>query len=186
MSGKIIDNQGGRNPSNNGGGGNTTSQILIDAIRSLISIFSGSIKVKIPENIVNPEGSKTVDVYRLQTIGSGLTETIIEIIASKSETFRFIRYGFFNNKALGIEVEFFPTIDGVRILELHGDPMLDYKLYLALGTDLAESNLIFCDITLLPGQKLEWKAKNNGGAMGEFGVRMRGYKVNTNNGQKSG
>jgi hypothetical protein len=99
MSGKIIDNQGGRNPSNNGGGGNTTSQILIDAIRSLISIFSGSIKVKIPENIVNPEGSKTVDVYRLQTIGSGLTETIIEIIASKSETFRFIRYGFFNNKA---------------------------------------------------------------------------------------
>lgn len=186
MGANIIDDKGGSPRSSGGGGGNPASQMLVEAIRTLVRLFSGEIRVKIPENIVNPEGSKTVDISRLQTIASGATETILKITAKKSETFRFIRYGFFNNKVLASEVEFFPTINGTRILESHGDPMQEFKLYLSLGDNLAESNLIFCDITLLPGQTLEWKAKNSGGAIGEFGVRMRGYRVNTNKENKSG
>lgn len=185
MAGQIYDDKGGT-PRSSNSGGSGVSQVLLDAIRSLIKLFSGEIKIKIPENLVNPEGSKIVDISRLQTIASGDTETILEIIAKKSETFRFIRYGFFNNKVLASEVEFFPTINGNRILEYHGDPMQNFKLYLSLGDNLAESNLIYCDIVLLPGQKLEWKAKNSGGAEGEFGVRMRGYKVNTNKENKAG
>lgn len=184
MAGQIMDNKGG-SPSK-GGGGNTVSEAILNTLRSLINIFNGEIRIKIPENIVNPEGSKTVDISRLQTIASGATETILRLEAKKGETYRFIRYGFFNNKVLASEVEFFPTLDGVRILEYHGDPIQDFKLYLSLGDNLAESNLIFCDIVVSPGQVLEWKAKNNAGAEGEFGVRMRGYRVNTNKENKSG
>lgn len=190
---KITDGpyKGPKGGGNGGGGGQTSMieyaiQMIRDLINTIINISKGTIAVSLPENVYHPEGSETFDIMRLQINGPQLKETVLKYSANEMQTIRFTHYGIFNNRAKGAEVRFYPTINGARILKWHGDPMENFALYLSVGIDLSEQAMIPCDIKLLPGQTLEWVAENISPVEGEFGVRMRGYVVNSNKLTKSG
>jgi len=181
-------------PKGSGGksGGGSTSMLehaigmLRDLVNLIINVSQGVFKISLPENQFNPDGSETFDIMRLQITNANTKESVLKYVADEMQTIRFTHYGIFNNKALGAEVRFYPTIDGSRILKWHGDPAEKFALYLSVGIDLSEQAMIPCDIKLTPGQTLEWFAENISNVQGEFGVRMRGYVVKSNKLSKSG
>lgn len=184
----IQQTSGPRGPG--GGGGSNPYSIIIEMMRiffgKIEQFITRPVKVYLPENIYNPDGSETFDIMRLQLTNANTKETVLEYTAGNQQTIRFTRYGIFNNKTFGAEVRFYPTINGKRILVFHGDPLDNFSLYLSVGVDLSENAMIPCDITLNPGDTLKWEAENISGVNGEFAVRMRGYIVNTHKKVKSG
>ena len=170
----------GASASGGGGGGLSVVDAITSGVKALLSRSLNPFSVTLPSNTFNPEGADTFDIERLVTLDAGATEAVISYTALESQTIRFIRYGVFTNVVLGDNVRFLPTINGNRILKFHGDPMNDFAIYLSVGPDLTENSLRQCDVTLSPGQTLQWVAKNLSGAKAEFGVRMRGYLINQN------
>lgn len=171
---KGVESEGGAS------GGMSVASAIIHSAKSILNRMMNPFSVTLPSNNFNPEGAETFDIERLVSLDAGEESVILEYTAKESQTIRFIKYGMFNNIVLGSNVRFYPTINGNRVLKFHGDPMLDFALYLAVGPDLTENSMRTCDITLSPGQTLRWVGRNLSGAKGELGVRMRGYLINAN------
>jgi hypothetical protein len=153
-------------------------EILNTFILRLKDLF---FKVLLPENHFSPDGADTFDIRVVGNLSPNSTEILLEYTAQDSQTIRFIRYGLYTNIVPAVNVDFFPTKNGSRILRYHGDCNDDFKLNLSVGPDLSENSLIPCDIVLMPGQTVRWTVKNNGDVPSDVGVRMRGYLITANN-----
>ena len=132
--------------------------------------------VELPRHLYIPEGASSIDFRRLVTLAAGSTnELLMRFVAPNGSITRIISYGIFNDGASAADYEFSPRVDGARVFPYHGDPMDNYKIALGLGPDLNNSALIPCQLTLLPGQVLEWIISNTSSVDTVMGVRMVGY-----------
>lgn len=175
-----------RGPEQQGGssGGVSVASAIIQSTKAILNRMMNPFSVILPLNTFNPDGAETFDIEKLVSLNAGEEATILEYTAKESQTIRFIKYGMYTNVVLGANVRFEPTIQGNRILKFHGDPMLNFALYLSVGPDLSENSLKTCDVILTPGQTIKWIGRNLSGANANLGVRMRGYLVNNNSNSK--
>lgn len=177
MSGiKFTDTQGAKGSGVN----NATSPglIIFEAARAILNRLAQAVKVSLPENHYSPEGSDQFDIRVAGTLTPGSTETLMSFKADTSQTVRMIRYGMYTNILQAANVDFYPTLNGSRILKYHGDPNDDFRLNFSVGPDLTENSLIPCDILVRPGEVIAWKVTNRGTVSANIGVRMRGFLVN--------
>lgn len=132
--------------------------------------------VNFPPHLFIPQGAQSLDLRRVVAVSSPSTGILLFSYTSPPGAItRFIKYGIFNDGQNGANYEFLPLVDGARIFPFHGDPSQNYKIYLGLGPDLSEASMIPCQLSLQPGQKLEWYISNTSGVDTSMGVRMVGY-----------
>jgi len=143
-----------------------------------------TINVILPSHLYIPENAESIDARVLCEIAPNVdAETeLLRIKANEGEKFRFINYAIFCDAEDQSTFEFFPRIDGKRILRLHGTPQENgsYKIALGLAPDMRNDALISCNILLKPNQLLTWHVKNIGDITVPMGVRMVGYVDNLN------
>ena len=153
-------------------------------MKELIEIFKKGIKVVLPSHLFSPSNAETIDIRKVCEIEKNTDEEslIFEIKAGEGEAFRFIKYAIYTDAEDQNDIEFFPRINGKRILRLHGTPQGSgsYKLGLGLAPDLSNYALINCDILLKPNQKLTWHVVNKNDVSVPMGVRMVGHVDNLN------
>ena len=132
--------------------------------------------VAFPRHLFIPEGAQSIDLRKYCSVASGsVKESLMRFVAPEGAQTYFMNYGIISDGLLSADIEFIPTVDGIRIFPYHGDPSNNYKMSLGLAPDLSNSSLIPCQLTLNPNQVLEWFVTNNGTVAANMGVRMVGY-----------
>jgi hypothetical protein len=132
--------------------------------------------VNFPPHLYIPQGAQSLDLRRVVSISSPSSNVLLfSFTCPPGAITRFIKYGIFNDGQNGANYDFLPLVDKGRIFPYHGDPTQNYKIYLGVGPDLSESSMIPCQLSLQPGQTLEWYISNSSGVNTSMGVRMVGY-----------
>ncbi len=126
-----------------------------------------------------PVSAQSVDLRRLATVDAGAETDLIIFIAPPTVTTKFTGYALFSDALDFNLVEFIPTVNGARIFPYHGDPQLNYKIALGLGSDFGNANLIPCQLDMSPGSVLKWHFVNKSLVPVSVGVRMSGYVDST-------
>lgn len=141
------------------------------------------IPVSLPKHLYTPEGCQSLDTRRVQTIPAGTTsQKILEIRCPASTILNFLGYCIFNDGEDAAFFGFSPLVDGQRVFPFHGDPLTiagvyrePYALYMGLAPDFGAEAVIPCQLSLQPGQVMEWYVKNLSPVAVDMGVRMIGY-----------
>lgn len=180
MSGIQIEPKDGQRGGSHIPSGASVQMVIAEAVKTILNRMRSSFSVNLPENHYSPDGADSFDIRVVGVLDGGATETLLSYKAESSQTIRFIRYGIYANIVLANNVDFFPTVNGSRILRYHGDCNDNFKMNLSVGPDLTENSLIPCDIVLRPGEILEWKVTNNSAVKSDLGVRMRGFLMTEN------
>lgn len=131
-----------------------------------------------PRHLFVPAGAESVDLRSVWNIPAGTNDfSILRFVAPQGASTRFIKYGIFNDGNAAVDYDFKPLVNGNRIMRYHGEPMANGSFHLALGLapDLAEEAMVPYQITLNPGDILEWLVSNNSIVDTSMGVRMLGY-----------
>lgn len=129
--------------------------------------------VALPLNLYPPVDSQTVDISALANIPPGTTQDLLVFTGQKGSITRFIGYSIFNDALMLALITLVPTVNGVRVFPLHGNPQLKFKMGLGLGPDMA--TLVLATLDLQPGDVLRWTFTNNDVVDVAAGVRMSGY-----------
>jgi hypothetical protein len=126
-----------------------------------------------------PVSAQSVDLRRLATVDP-LSETdLIIFIAPPTVSTKFTGYAIFSDALDFTLTQFIPTVNGARIFPYHGDPQLNYKIALGLGSDFGNANLIPCQLDMSPGSVLKWHFINSSTVPVSVGIRMSGYVDST-------
>lgn len=132
--------------------------------------------VNFPKHLYIPAGAQSLDLRRVINVPTATVDfELFRFVAPPGATTRFINYGIFNDGDNGAFYNFVPLVDGSRVFPYHGDPSQNFKIYLGLGPDLSQTAMIPCQLTLQPGQVLQWLITNTSGVDTSMGVRMLGY-----------
>lgn len=132
--------------------------------------------VSLPPHLFIPSDAQSLDFRCLFNIPPGTQDFVIMSYRGITGGLtKFIHYGIYLDALLFDLINIVPTVDGVRVFPLHGNPNNNFKIGLGTGADLSNSNLISCQLDLQPGQLLEWKVTNNDVVDIAAGVRMSGY-----------
>lgn len=133
--------------------------------------------ISLPSHLFVPPGAESVDIRVAADIAAGTTVpvSIMSFTAPKGSVTHFIQYGVFSDGSLAANQEFIPRVDGRRAFPYQGDPNNNFKIDLGLAPDLSNSSLIQCQLTLNPGETVEWFVKNLNLVDIAMGVRMVGY-----------
>lgn len=133
--------------------------------------------VKLPPHLFIPEGAQSLDLRRAADIAAGTSDPFkfIEFECPQGATCHFISYAIFSDGNNATLQEFIPRVDDRRVFPYQGDPQDNFKINLGLAPDLSNNSLIGCQLTLQPGQKLQWYLKNLNAVDIAMGVRMVGY-----------
>lgn len=132
--------------------------------------------ITLPRHLFIPEGAESIDIRRVLNLPSPTTDQLIlRFVAPPGAYTKFISYGVYNDGDDAANYQFKPMVDGNRIFRYHGDPLNNYKIDLGLAPDLSNNSLIPCQLTLEPGQILEFFVTNTSGVDTSMGVRMVGY-----------
>jgi hypothetical protein len=135
-------------------------------------------RVDLPRHLYIPQGAESIDLRTVYNVPSPTIDfKILEFIAPQGAVTRFINYAIFNDGDAEINYNFKPFVNGNRVLRYHGHPLADgsYKLALGLAPDLSQNSLVGCQLTLNPGDVLQWLITNASGVDTAMGVRMVGY-----------
>lgn len=136
-----------------------------------------AIPVRLPPHLFIPEGAESLDIRRAADIGA-LTTTpfkFMEFECPQGATCHFISYAVFSDGNVASLQEFIPRVDERRVFPFQGDPQNNFKINLGLAPDLSNNSLIQCQLTLNPGEKLQWYVVNGNAVIIAMGVRMVGY-----------
>jgi hypothetical protein len=129
-----------------------------------------------PRHLAPPEGAETLDIRRAVVLTPGsINEEIISFRCPEGAQVFIIDYAVYTDAADASLIDFFPTVDGRRVLAYHGDSNDNYRINLSITDDLSAVALIPCQVILVPGQLFRWGASNNDIVNYTFGVRMKGY-----------
>jgi len=154
-----------------------TDKVLIDSFKEALETQ----ELVFPRHLFCPKGSEPVD-WRSAIIVPALTTTPLSVFkytAKSSEFFTFLGYSLYNDSSLAEDIEFFPTINGQRILRYHGDPDNNFKLNFSMGQDLSNINIVNCNFRLNPNEEIEWKVVNRSNSTSRMGVRLTGFLENS-------
>lgn len=133
--------------------------------------------VEFPPHLYIPKGAEALDIRRAADIAA-LTLTpflFMEFECPQGATVHFLSYAVFSDGNLALNQEFIPRIDGRRAMPFQGDPQDNFKINLGLAPDLSNNSLITCQVTLNPGEKIQWYLVNANAVDIAMGVRMVGY-----------
>jgi hypothetical protein len=133
--------------------------------------------VRLPPHLFIPEGAESLDLRVAADIApTGSTPTLLmEFECPANATCHFISYAVFSDGASAANQEFIPNVDGRRVFPYQGDPQDNFKINLGLAPDLSNNSLIQCQLSIQPGDKLQWLVKNTNLVNLAMGVRMVGY-----------
>jgi hypothetical protein len=132
--------------------------------------------ISLPPHLFIPEGMQSLDLRKVVNLPTASVDfELYRFQCPPGMVARFIAYGVFNDGDNGVNYEFKPLVDGSRVFPYHGDPALNYKIYLGLGPDLSNTAMIPCQLVLQPGQVLQWLLTNTSGVDASMGTRMIGY-----------
>jgi hypothetical protein len=142
--------------------------------------------VEFPKHLYPPAGAKGIDIRRACIIPAlTLTdELLMRFVCPQGTAARFISYGLYSDALYFDDIEFKPRVNGSRIFPYHGTPVdvpgtngeqQYFKMGLGLGANLSNANLIAGEITIQPGQVIEWYVNNLATVETVLGVRMVGY-----------
>lgn len=133
--------------------------------------------VRLPPHLYTPEGAESLDLRVAADVaptGGGQT-LLLEFECPPNATCHFISYAVFSDGAVATNQEFIPNVDGRRVFPFQGDPQDNFKINLGLAPDLSNNSLIQCQLSMQPGEKLQWFVKNLNLVNLAMGVRMVGY-----------
>lgn len=134
------------------------------------------VKIEFPNHLYIPEGAQSLDFRKVVNLPAGSVDfELFSFTAPPGAVTRFLSYGVFNDGNDGADYEFKPLLDGRRIFGFHGDPALNFKIYLGLAPDLSEIAMIPCQLYIQPGQTVKWLLTNTSAVDTSMGVRMTGY-----------
>ena len=124
-----------------------------------------------------PAGAQSLDIRVAADIAAGtVTPTsIMSFTCPIGAMTHFLAYAVFSDGTLAANQEFIPRANGSRAFPYQGDPNDNFKINLGLAPDLSNNSLIECQLTLNPGETIEWFVKNLNAVDVAMGVRMRGY-----------
>lgn len=131
-----------------------------------------------PRHLFVPNMAESLDLRAVWNIPPATVDfEILRFVAPAGAATRFIKYGIFNDGLAAANYDFKPLVNGNRIMRYHGEPMANGSFHLALGLapDLGEEAMIPYQITLNPGDILQWLVTNNSIVDTSMGVRMTGY-----------
>lgn len=131
--------------------------------------------VSLPPNIAIPMDAQSVDLRNLANVPPATTVELMSFVGLKGGLTKFIGYGVFFDALMFDLVNLVPTVNGMRVFPLHGNPNRNFKIGLGTGADLSNSNLIACQLDLQPGDVLKWTFTNSDVVDVVAGVRMSGY-----------
>lgn len=133
--------------------------------------------VRLPPHLFIPEGAEALDLRRVADIAAGTSTPFkfLEFECPQGATCHFISYAVYSDGNLANLQEFIPRVDGRRVFPFQGDPEDNFKINLGLAPDLSNNSLIQCQLTINPGEKLQWFLVNQSGVDIAMGVRMVGY-----------
>jgi hypothetical protein len=132
--------------------------------------------IELPRHLYIPEGAQSIDIRKSCQVQPATTkELLMSFTAPAAGVTQFIAYGIFSDAEFSTTIEFLPEVSGARIFPYHGDPTNNFKMSLGLAPDLANTSLIPCQLTLEPGQRVDWFVTNTGTVTTVLGVRMVGY-----------
>lgn len=133
--------------------------------------------IGLPENFYPPVGAESIDIRRLINVPANQTTEllIMSYTAQTAQAITWYKYGIFTDALDASLIQFFPRINGKRILRYHGDPQNGYALNLSVGPNLNDSNLITTQLYMKPNDVLTWHVVNNDVVVNPMGVRMVGY-----------
>lgn len=133
--------------------------------------------VRLPPHLFIPEGAEALDLRRVADIAAGTVNPFkfMEFECPQGATCHFISYAIYSDGGLANLQEFIPRVDERRVFPYQGDPQDNFKINLGLAPDLSNNALIQCQLTLNPGEKLQWYLVNANGVDIAMGVRMFGY-----------
>ena len=141
-----------------------------------VRTFTPKTPVELPRHLFIPDGAESIDIRRVMNVPSPTTDYLLfRFTAPPGSYTKFISYGVYNDGDAAANYQFKPEVDGNRIFRYHGDPQANYKIDLGLAPDLSNNAMIPCQLTLEPGQILEWLITNTSGVDTSMGVRMVGY-----------
>jgi hypothetical protein len=129
--------------------------------------------VSLPPHLFIPGDAQSIDISALANIPPTETHTLLSFRGLKGGITKFIGYAIFNDALMLSLINLVPLVNGSRVLPLHGNPILKFKLGLGLAADM--STLIPVQLDLQPNDLLEWKFTNNDVVDVAAGVRMNGY-----------
>lgn len=133
--------------------------------------------VRLPPHLFIPEGAESLDLRRAADIAANTSAPFLflEFECPLGATCHFISYAIFSDGNLANTQEFIPRVDERRVFPYQGDPQNNFKINLGLAPDLSNNSLIQCQLTINPGEKLQWYVVNNNAVDIAMGVRMVGY-----------
>lgn len=139
--------------------------------------------VQFPEHLFPPEGAKQIDIRAVCSIEAGSSGySLLKFTCPQGAVAKFTHYAIFNDGLLLNDYEFLPLVNGSRVFPYHGTPVdipgttqQKFLISLGLAPNLSNANLINGNLSLSPGQTIEWIVKNLSAVETVMGVRMVGY-----------
>lgn len=130
--------------------------------------------VQLPRHMFAPEDSDTIDIPKIMQLAIGDTNIpLIRFTPQQGQLAFFTHYSLANDALLATDVDFFPLVNGKRILPYHGDSLLNFRLYASISPDL--SVLRQGIVIVSPGDIYEWRVTNYAAVQVTVGVRAVGY-----------
>ena len=135
------------------------------------------VPVQLPPHLFVPADAQVIDMRRAADIAAGTTDPflLMSFTCPKGAVAHFTQYAVFSDGALAANQEFIPRSAGARAFPYQGDPNDNFRINLGLAPDLSNNSLIQCQLTINPGEKVEWFVKNTNAVDIAMGVRMVGY-----------
>jgi hypothetical protein len=142
--------------------------------------------VEFPRHLYPPERAIGIDIRRACIIpaNTAVEELLMRFVCPQGSVAKFLTYALYSDALFFNDIEFTPRVNGSRVFPFHGTPVdipgsngtqQYFKMALGLGPNLSNANLIGGELTLQPGQVIEWYCKNIATVDTVLGVRMVGY-----------
>lgn len=131
--------------------------------------------VSLPPHLFIPADAQSIDIRNLANVPPATTVDLLTFRGRPGGLTYFIGYGVFFDALLFDLINLVPTVNGVRVFPLHGNPNRNFKIGLGTGSDLSNTNLVSCQLILQPNDELVWTFTNNDVVDVAAGVRMSGY-----------
>lgn len=139
-----------------------------------------AVPVQLPSHLYIPANSDSIDISAAAEISASSTgNLILRYKAPRGKGVRFINYGIYNDGLDATLLRFLPKVNGKKILDSHGNPILNFRLSLGLAPDLGNNSLRYCSIYLNPEDEITWEFDNNDTVPVTAGVRMVGYTLDS-------
>lgn len=137
--------------------------------------YENPVPTLLPRHLYAPEGARTINLQRVISVAPGANVPLFDFECFKDTSLVIFQYGLFTDAPPLSGLQWYPTVDGSRVLEYHGDPANGFTMSEPTGTSLSSTDLVPCQILMEPGQKLAWSVQNGSNAAALMGVRMVGY-----------